>query len=92
MMNTYNTIILLHGSAVLTTKEFRKTLLGDRVFGVDSDPEEIARWPIAEEAAALAELKNTHAKYRTVSGTETPSGISMSTLLNIAIATKTASL
>lgn len=57
MMNTYNTIILLHGSAVLTTKEFRKTLLGDRVFGVDSDPEEIARWPIAEEAAALAELK-----------------------------------
>ncbi len=52
----YNTIILLHGCCEITDK-------GDAIFGVDSNAREVARWPIAQKEAALAELSKHRCSY-----------------------------
>ena len=55
-----NTIILKTGYAFLTRNEYKKFRKGDTIWGADSEPEELKRWNIEDEAAAKAEL----AKYR----------------------------
>lgn len=55
-----NTIILQKGFAILTENEYKKFNKGGTIWGVDTDPEEIKRWNIEDEAEAKAEL----AKYK----------------------------
>lgn len=52
-----NTIILLHGISEITNK-------GDAIFGIDSGPQEVKRWPIAQKTDALAELARHRCTYR----------------------------
>ena len=53
----YNTIILKKGTANLTAQQYTGFSEGDTIFGDNSEPEELKRWPISEEAAAKEELK-----------------------------------
>lgn len=60
----HNTIILLHGHTHLSTKtELPRFDQGDTIWGIDEDPKEVRRWPIEEEARALAELAKHHCAY-----------------------------
>lgn len=52
-----NTIILRHGVGEIASK-------GDAIFGVDSDAQEVKRWPIEQKPAALAELAKHRCSYR----------------------------
>lgn len=52
-----NTIILRHGRSEITNK-------GESIFGVDSDAQEVKRWPIEQKADALAELAEHRCTYR----------------------------
>lgn len=58
-----NTIRLLEGSENLTIKEYEKFSKGNTIFGADSDPKELKRWPISEKEEAIEELKKHHCEY-----------------------------
>jgi len=60
----HNTIILLHNAWKLTRPEYMKFTAGDSIYGNDSNPEELKRWPITEKAEALEELKKYRCTYR----------------------------
>ena len=64
----YNAIILLKGERNLTKKEYESFSNGDTIWGIDSNPEEIARWGIEDVEIAKAELEKYSCKY-IVSGT-----------------------
>lgn len=56
----YNTIILLHGTGEIAAK-------GDAIFGIDSNAQEIQRWPIGQKADAMAALAEHRCIYREAS-------------------------
>lgn len=58
-----NTIILLKAETQLSAKEFEKYFKGDKIWGIDSMPEEIRRWPIEQAAEAREELKKYRCRY-----------------------------
>lgn len=60
-MRHNNTIILRHGFGEIADK-------GDTIFGVDSNAQEIMRWPIEQRAAALEELARHKCIYREFPG------------------------
>lgn len=62
-MTTYNTIILLGNKASLTRKEWKKFEEGDLIFGADTNPTELKRWSIEQEAEAKAELAKYECSY-----------------------------
>lgn len=59
-----NTIILRHSERRLTNEEFKKFKKGDLIYGVDSDAEELKRWPMADENAAIEELNKYNCSYK----------------------------
>lgn len=60
-----NTIILLKGEAGLTNAtEMKRFEKGGTIWGNDSNPEEIKRWSIDQEAEARAELAKHHCSYQ----------------------------
>ena len=59
-----NTIILKKGEKELTPAGYKRFQKGDTIFGENSDPEEILRWPIEQKSKALDELKKYHCEYR----------------------------
>lgn len=58
-----NTIILKKGERTLTPEGYKHFQKGDTIFGENSDPEEIKRWPVEQKAKALDELKKYHCEY-----------------------------
>lgn len=64
-MTTFNTIILLHNSASITRQEWKKFEEGDLIFGADTNPTELKRWSIEQEAEAKAELAKYECSYIT---------------------------
>lgn len=60
----FNTIILLHGDAVLSKMEMKKFKKGDTVINDWADATEVKRWKMSEKDEAIAELqvKNVHTK------------------------------
>ena len=62
-MGVINTIILLHNSEKLTSKEYRNFNKGDSIYGNDSSPTEIQRWNIDCEKQAKDELEKYHCSY-----------------------------
>lgn len=56
-----NTIVLHNGRGEVTAK-------GDTIWGADSEPREVKRWHISEEAAAKAELAKHKCEYWATSG------------------------
>lgn len=44
----YNTIRLLHNKVSMTTREYKEFEHGDTLFGVDRNPEVLAKWVIDE--------------------------------------------
>lgn len=59
----YNTIILLKGEDALTRAEYKKFEEMDTIYGDGSNPEELMRWSIDDEAEALEELKKYRCSY-----------------------------
>lgn len=59
----YNTIILLKGEDALTRVEYKKFEEMDTIYGDGSNPEELMRWSIDDEAEALEELKKYRCSY-----------------------------
>jgi hypothetical protein len=59
----YNTIILLKGEATLTMAEYKSFENMDTIYGDGSNPEELMRWSIDEEAEALEKLKGCRCSY-----------------------------
>lgn len=60
----HNTIILWRGSAEFRAREWLKTAKpGDAIFGIDTSPAEVNRWPIDQEAAAWAALAECRSEY-----------------------------
>lgn len=59
----YNTIILLKGKKNLSRKEYRSFSKGDTIWGLNGDPEEIARWVIDDEEEARKELAKFNCSY-----------------------------
>lgn len=57
------TIILLHGYSVFTWQEYKKFTEGDLIYGENENPEEIARWSIEDEQAAIKELNKYKCSY-----------------------------
>ena len=58
-----NTIILLKGDARLTKNEYKKFIVGDTIYGDDSNPTELKRWGIEQKAEALVELQKYKCSY-----------------------------
>lgn len=58
-----NTIILLKAEAQLSANEFGKYSKGDKIWGIDSIPKEIQRWPIEQVGEAREELKKHRCRY-----------------------------
>lgn len=59
-----NTIILLHGHERLTAREAKSFEKGDTIFGENSTPEELKRWPIDQKEQAVAELAKYSCSYK----------------------------
>ena len=59
-MTGWNTIILLKGEAVLTSREMKNFDKGDTIWGNDSEPKEVNRWRAedAEEAKKVLQEAN----------------------------------
>lgn len=61
----WNTIILLKGTLKTSLSYFKDFEYGDTIYGLNSEPEELARFSIGEKDKALKELskhKCTYAK------------------------------
>lgn len=58
-----NTIILLNGEADLTIREMAAFTKGDTIFGNDSEPQEIARWCLADKKGAETALSKKRCTY-----------------------------
>lgn len=63
-----NAIILQRGEASLTNGEYKKFDKGDTIWGVDSEPVELKRWNVEQEAEAKAELAKYKCTYSNSSG------------------------
>ena len=64
MWNTkWNTIRLLKGEANLTKQELSNFSAGDTIHGIDSEAQELARWSIDDEDAAMEALSQYKCKY-----------------------------
>lgn len=80
----FNTIILLHGDAVLSKMEMKKFKKGDTVINDWADATEVKRWKMSEKDEAIAELASKKCTYKKVLN----SHILMSGLWNIVSVTK----
>lgn len=60
----WNTVILLKGESRMTENEYKKFSPGDTIWGEDENPVELKRWPIAQDAQAMAELSRYKCRYR----------------------------
>lgn len=61
-MRHNNTIILLHGDGEIVDR-------GDAICGVNNNAREVMRWPVAQRAAAQAELARHRCTYHEQTGT-----------------------
>lgn len=59
----FNTIILLHNSKKLTSKEYKNFTKGDSIYGNDESPAELKRWSVDCEKQAKDELQKHHCSY-----------------------------
>ena len=60
----FNTIILLHGDAVLSKMEMKKFKKGDTVINDWADATEVKRWKMSEKDEAIAELASKKCTYK----------------------------
>lgn len=60
----FNTIILLHGDAVLSKMEMKKFKKGDTVINDWADVTEVKRWKMSEKDEAIAELASKKCTYK----------------------------
>ena len=60
----YETFILWHGEEVLTKQEWKNFQQGDTMFGNNSAPEELKRWPAEKKQDAYSELNKHKCTYK----------------------------
>ena len=60
----YETFILWHREEVLTKQEWKAFQQGDTIFGNNSSPEELKRWPAEKKQDAYSELNKHKCTYK----------------------------